>query len=200
MERLLDIMRRLRAPDGCPWDRDQTHESLRPYLLEEAAEAAEALAGGAGPEFVAELGDVLMQIAFHAVIGEEKGTFSYADVEDAIIGKLKRRHPHVFGDVTVSSAEEVRENWLRIKEEERRERGDTARGRDIPASLPALMQVSEAHGKLGLRAPPETGEYGATERELASHIVDVALSAAEEGMQLELAVRDELRRRLGEAR
>ncbi|HLR45605.1 MAG TPA: MazG nucleotide pyrophosphohydrolase domain-containing protein [Deinococcales bacterium] len=199
MERLMDIMRRLRAPDGCPWDRDQTHESLRPYLLEEAAEATEALADGAGPDFVAELGDVLLQIAFHAVIGEEEGTFAYADVEDAIIGKLKRRHPHVFGDVSVSSSEEVRENWLKIKEEEKRERGETGRKPDIPASLPVFLQIAEAHEKAGLEPAPGTELPGATEREVARSLVDVALAAAGSGMQLELAVRDELRRRLREA-
>src|SRR5690554_6898240 len=146
MERLLDIMRRLRAPDGCPWDREQTHETLRPYLLEEAAEAADALRWGSRQEFVAELGDVLLQIAFHAVLGEEEGTFSYPDVEEAIVSKLIRRHPHVFGDVSVSGSEDVRINWLRIKEEERLERGESADRPAIPPSLPALMQVYEAHG------------------------------------------------------
>lgn len=198
MERLLDIMRRLRAPDGCPWDRDQTHESLRPYLLEEAAEATDALAGGAGPEFVAELGDVLMQIAFHAAIGEEEGTFTYADVEDEIIAKLKRRHPHVFGDVKVESSEEVRDNWLKIKEEEKRERGELGQEPDIPASLPALMRIREAHAKAGLRAPAGTRLPAGTERELARHLVDLVLAASENGMKLEVAVRDELAERLGE--
>ena len=91
-------MRRLRAPDGCPWDREQTHESLRPYLLEEAAEAADALRSSNPVEMADELGDVLLQIAFHAVIAEAAGTFSYEDIEGAIVNKLERRHPHVFGD------------------------------------------------------------------------------------------------------
>jgi XTP/dITP diphosphohydrolase len=97
MEKLLETMRRLRAPDGCPWDREQTHESLRPYLLEEAAEAVDALAT-ADPKVMAdELGDVLLQVAFHAVVAEEAGTFGYVDIEASIVEKLVRRHPHIFG-------------------------------------------------------------------------------------------------------
>lgn len=198
MDRLLDTMRRLRAPDGCPWDREQTHESLRPYLLEEAAEATDALVSGSRQDFVGELGDVLLQIAFHAVLGEEEGTFSYPDVEEAIVSKLVRRHPHVFGEVQVESAEEVRVNWLRIKEEEKRERGEEAGAASaVSASLPFFMQAREAHAKAGLSAGagPTLQDYPDRES-LARHIVDLALLAAEQGMELELAVRDELRGRL----
>ena len=202
MERLLDTLRRLRAPDGCPWDREQTHETLRPYLLEEAAEAADAIARGADADLVSELGDVLLQVAFHAVIGEEDRTFSYPDIEEAIVGKLVRRHPHVFGDVSVSSSAEVRTNWLRIKEEERRERGETeTRKADlVPASLPVFMQALEAHDKAGLKAQSGSSlPEGASAASLAGQIVDLALLAAEQGIELELAVRDELRARLERA-
>lgn len=199
MDRLLDTMRRLRAPDGCPWDQEQTHESLRPYLLEEAAEATDALEWGSRQEFVAELGDVLLQIAFHAVIGEQEGTFTYGDVEEAIVSKLVRRHPHVFGDVKVSGADDVRANWLQIKEEERRERGETADpAQQISVSLPVFMQVSEAREKAGLKAAAGTQlPQGAQDQAgLARHMVDLALLASERGIDLELAVRDELRSRL----
>lgn len=199
MERLLDTMRRLRAPDGCPWDREQTFESLRPYLLEEAAEATDALKWGSRQDFVAELGDVLLQIAFFSVLGEEEQSFSYEDVEEAIVSKLIRRHPHVFGDVRVSSADEVRSNWLKIKEEEKQERGTQESAREqVPASLPVFMQISEAHDKLGLRAPAgqQLGE-DADAASLAAGIVDLALAAAGRGIELELAVRDELNRRIG---
>lgn len=198
MDRLLDIMRRLRAPDGCPWDREQTHETLRPYLLEEAAEAADALRWGSRQEFVTELGDVLLQIAFHAVLGEEEGTFSYPDVEEAIVSKLIRRHPHVFGDVNVSGSDEVRTNWLRIKEEERLERGETAERPAIPASLPALAQVYEAHSKADLkpRAGAPTVPHRSDAATIASQLVDLALAAAEQGLRLEDAVKDELKLRL----
>ncbi|CAN5669655.1 hypothetical protein BH23DEI1_BH23DEI1_24270 [soil metagenome] len=119
MQELLEIMRTLRAPDGCPWDREQTHESLRPYLLEEAAEAVDALASGDPLTMADELGDVLLQVAFHAVIAEEAGTFAYDDVERAIVEKLRRRHPHVFADVRVADAAHVVRNWQAIKAEER---------------------------------------------------------------------------------
>jgi XTP/dITP diphosphohydrolase len=190
-------MRRLRAPDGCPWDREQTHLSLRPYLLEEAAEATDALAWGSPAEFAAELGDVLLQVAFHSVIAEEEGTFSYRDVEDAIVSKLIRRHPHVFADTVVRDSEDVRVNWLRIKEEERAGQPPESPADAVPRSLPALMRARELGAKLGWRADTarlEAGLPAAVDqgRELAALAIELALLAAEQGIDLELAVRDEL--------
>lgn len=148
MDKLLETMRRLRAPDGCPWDREQTHESLRPYLLEEVAEAVDAL-GTADPKVMAdELGDVLLQVAFHAVVAEEAGTFGYAEIETSIVEKLVRRHPHVFGDTDVADAAEVKRNWDRIKTEERGGVEPTPAER-VPRSLPALMRAAELGKKLG---------------------------------------------------
>ncbi len=197
MDKLLDTMRRLRAPGGCPWDREQTHESLRPYLLEEAAEATDALADGAGADFVSELGDVLLQIAFHAVIGEEEGTFSYEDVEDAIVTKLIRRHPHVFGDVTVRDSDDVRANWLAIKEQERLERGEEPGGADVPSSLPVLMRIQELHRKGGLESDEaEVPTPDTTAAGVGRAIVDLVLQASRAGVNAELAVRDELSRRV----
>ncbi len=147
MEKLLETMRRLRAPDGCPWDREQTHESLRPYLLEEAAEAVDALAT-ADPKLMAdELGDVLLQVAFHAVVAEEAGTFGYHDIEASIVAKLVRRHPHIFEGVRVTGADEVKRNWDRIKAEER---GGTelSPADRVPRGLPALMRATELGKKL----------------------------------------------------
>ena len=155
-------MRRLRAPGGCPWDREQTHESLRPYLLEEAAEAADALHGDNPAEMADELGDVLLQVAFHAVIAEEAGTFSYEDVEGAIVNKLERRHPHVFGEVRVENAAQVVANWQAIKATERGERAPAER---VPRSLPALMRASELGRKL------EWPEGSAKEVDAALHAV-----------------------------
>jgi uncharacterized protein YabN with tetrapyrrole methylase and pyrophosphatase domain len=142
MDRLLAIMRRLRGPGGCPWDQQQTHDSLRSHLLEEAAEAADAIAAGDPRELADELGDVLLQVAFHAVIGEEEGTFGYGDVESAIVDKLVRRHPHVFGDVEVDDAAHVLRNWQAIKAEER---GGVARSaaERMPRSLPALRRAGD---------------------------------------------------------
>ena len=115
MQELLSIMRRLRGPGGCPWDQEQTHESLRPYLLEEAAEAVDAITAGTTVDLAGELGDVLLQVAFHSVIAEETGAFTYADVERYIVEKLVRRHPHVFGDATVADSREVVSTWQAIK-------------------------------------------------------------------------------------
>ncbi|ADR35982.1 MazG family protein [Oceanithermus profundus DSM 14977] len=149
MEKLLEVMRRLRAPDGCPWDRQQTHESLRPYLLEEAAEAVDAIAEGDPAKMAEELGDVLLQVAFHSVIGEEEGTFGYDDVERAIVDKLIERHPHVFGDRELHTPEEVLANWEKQKEEKR---GPQAPCEKVPRSLPALARGYELARKLELPA------------------------------------------------
>lgn len=136
-------MRRLRAPGGCPWDQEQTHQTLRPYLLEEAAEAADAISAGDLAELPSELGDVLLQVAFHSVIAEEAGEFSYQDVERSIVDKLIRRHPHVFGDVKVAGSGEVTRNWQNIKIQERG--GKPRRAADqIPRALGALAREAQA--------------------------------------------------------
>lgn len=136
----------LRAPNGCPWDRKQTHKSLRPYLLEETHEALSALDAGDMPALAEELGDVLLQILLHAQIGFEAGEFKMADVIRHIDEKIVRRHPHVFGDVTVSSAEEVTANWAAIKTQEKAENGSN--GDEIPSALdgvpPTLPALSQA--------------------------------------------------------
>ncbi len=147
MNRLLDTLRRLRAPDGCPWDQEQTHLSLRPYLLEEAAEAVDALTDGEPREVVNELGDVLLQVAFHSVIAEEAGGWTYPDVEAAIVEKLVRRHPHVFADVQVQDSAEVTRNWDAIKATEG---GTVKRGaKRVPGGLGALAREADAQKLLG---------------------------------------------------
>ena len=129
----------LRAPGGCPWDREQTHESLKRNLLEEAHETLEAIDRGDPSVLTEELGDLLVQIAFHADIAREAGTFAMGDVIERINRKLIRRHPHVFADETVSDAREVERNWERIKAQERAASGARKSPVDgIPASLPAL--------------------------------------------------------------
>lgn len=146
MNDLLKVMRRLRGPGGCPWDQEQTHESLRPYLLEEAAEAADAV--GRPAELADELGDVLLQVAFHSVIAEQEGTFDYPEVERNIVEKLIRRHPHVFGDVQVEGSAEVVTNWQAIKATEQGGKGRTTAER-IPASLGALARETKAQKLTG---------------------------------------------------
>ena len=136
---LVDIVALLRAPGGCPWDREQTHESLKRNLLEEAHEALEAIDSGDPSVLTEELGDLLVQIAFHADIAKEAGHFEMGDVVERINRKLIRRHPHVFSDETVTDAREVERNWERIKAEERAASGSRKSPVDgIPASLPAL--------------------------------------------------------------
>lgn len=152
---LIDIVARLRAPGGCPWDAEQTHQSLKRNLLEECYEALEAIddldnAGqssdapapdpSAPPALAEELGDILVQVAFHADIARQAGHFTIADVVAAINRKLIRRHPHVFADASVSDARQVELNWEQIKAEERRQAGQTAPSAmdSIPPALPAL--------------------------------------------------------------
>ena len=138
---LLDIVARLRAPDGCPWDREQTHESLRRHMVEEAYEAVEAIDDGGGRELAAELGDVLVQVALHSQIASEAGEFTFADVVSSISTKLVRRHPHVFDNLKLEGADEVLSNWERIKAGERGHE-DFLDG--VPKSLPSLAYAREA--------------------------------------------------------
>ena len=142
-ERLLDllkVMARLRGPGGCPWDLEQTHQSLARHLLEEAHETLEAIDSGDPALLREELGDLLLQVVFHAEMARQEGTFDIDDVAETITAKLVRRHPHVFGDVRVDSAAEVLVNWERIKGEEK---GEHAVDEEIPATLPALARASK---------------------------------------------------------
>jgi MazG family protein len=150
---LLDIMKKLRAPGGCPWDAEQTLESLRRYIIEEAHELVEAIGGGDARDVREESGDLLLQVVFVATIASEKGLFEMDDVCRAICEKLIKRHPHVFGDVSVQDASEVSRNWEMIKAGERRSRdADDSAMAGIPKGLPALLRaliVSERAAKKG---------------------------------------------------
>jgi tetrapyrrole methylase family protein / MazG family protein len=141
-DRLMEIMRKLRAPGGCPWDAEQTHESLKRYLLEEAYEVIEAIDSGERDHLKEELGDLLLQPVFHAAIAEEKGDFSIDEVLDAINEKLVRRHPHVFGEEVIESSAAQITNWEKIKKQEKGvERKSALSG--IPPELPALMKAQK---------------------------------------------------------
>ncbi|HEX2295055.1 MAG TPA: MazG family protein [Actinomycetota bacterium] len=155
LARLALVMARLRGPDGCPWDAEQTHESLRVHLLEEAHEVLEAIdAGATGAELEEELGDVLLQVFFHAELASEEGRFDVGSVADRLVAKLLHRHPHVFGDVVVAGAAEVVSNWEALKAKEKGgEREDPFDG--IPPTLPALLKahkVQKRAAALGFRA------------------------------------------------
>src|SRR2546421_2171400 len=117
---LFEVVRRLRAPDGCPWDREQTHATLRPYLLEETYELLEAIDSGDDAKMMEELGDLLLQVAMHAEIAAEEGRFDVKQVSQAVAAKMVKRHPHVFGDVSVANADEVLRNWEHQKMHEAR--------------------------------------------------------------------------------
>jgi len=135
LEELVGVVARLHAPDGCPWDREQTHESLRHHLLEESYECLEAIDSGDRDAIIEELGDVLLQVLMHAAVGERGGSFTLDDVAEHISQKLISRHPHVFGSADVGSAEEAWRNWDVLK---RREKPARSILEGVPASLPAL--------------------------------------------------------------
>ncbi|HAI86930.1 MAG TPA: nucleoside triphosphate pyrophosphohydrolase [Firmicutes bacterium] len=150
-DRLIQIMARLRGADGCPWDRKQTSSSLKPYVIEEAYEVVEAIDGGEYSKLCEELGDLLLQIAFHCQIASERGEFNFNDVVDAICEKLIRRHPHVFADVEANDAGAVLRNWERIKQKEKEKESGSGGPASIldgvPGYLPALMQATKMQDK-----------------------------------------------------
>ncbi len=161
MDPLVDIMGRLRAPDGCPWDREQNHQSLKKYLIEETYEVLDAIDEGNMHKVCEELGDLLLQIAFHAQIASEAGFFDMNDVVAEITEKLVRRHPHVFGDIEVADSNEVSVNWDKIKEQEKQGRGESQSLLDnIPKALPALLKaekVQKRAAKVGFDWPDYLG-------------------------------------------
>lgn len=147
-ESLLAVMDRLRGEGGCPWDREQTRDSLKPYLIEEAYEVVEALEEGQQEAIVEELGDLLFQIVFHAQIGRERGEFTMADLLQRLTRKMVRRHPHVFGNRTVRSAKEALAQWESIKQSEAVGDGKPRSVLDgVPRSLPALLWAQRTQVK-----------------------------------------------------
>ena len=154
-ERLLDIMRTLRGPDGCPWDREQTHASLRPFVLEETYEVLEAIESGTPGQFREELGDFLFEAVFLAQISEERGDFTIGDAIEAICDKLVRRHPHVFAraaDDQPLSSTQVIEKWETLKARERAAAGEEPKKRKttlsgVPKTLPSLLRAYEVSAR-----------------------------------------------------
>ena len=171
-EALEAIVRRLHGPDGCPWDYEQTHESLRPHLLEEAYELLEAIDSGEAEAVAEELGDVLLQVLMHAAVAERLGEFTLDDVVTRIAAKLVARHPHVFGDASAETAEEVRANWEDLK---RRERPGRSLLAGVPATLPALAESQTLQGRarrVGFDWPDIHGPLD----KLAEEIAELALA------------------------
>jgi tetrapyrrole methylase family protein/MazG family protein len=143
IETLVEIMDRLREPGGCPWDREQDSKSLRPYVLEEAYEVVEAIDSGQPEMLKEELGDLLLQVIFHARLGKEENHFELGDVIEGICSKLIRRHPHVFDGLEVADSEQVLKNWNSIKQAEKKEKSDEVKSilAGVPAVLPALLKA-----------------------------------------------------------
>ncbi len=139
----MDIIRKLRSEDGCPWDREQTHSSLKPCLMEECYETIEAIDRGDMDNLCEELGDLLLQVALHSVIAEEGKEFTIDEVITKVSEKMIRRHPHVFGDVIVNGSEDVLNNWDKIKEKEKAEKGPAEDILSIPKAFPAILRTQK---------------------------------------------------------
>jgi len=149
LPRLVGLMQRLLAPDGCPWDREQTLTTLLPYLVEETYEVVDALHAGSIPDHREELGDLLLQVIFQAELRHREGVFGIDDVIEGIVRKLVRRHPHVFGEVHANNAGEALASWAKLKASEKAKKGKKGALDGIPRSAPALVRATRAGEKAG---------------------------------------------------
>ena len=175
LTRLVGVMRRLLEPDGCPWDREQTFESLRKYALEEACEVIDAIDSGDRKALREELGDLLLQVVFQAELGRREGAFAIDDVVSGIVEKLVHRHPHVFGDMEAKDADEVLRNWEKLKAIEKKGRGLLG---GVPRSLPALtraQRIGEKVSRVGFDWEDEAGSRAKVHEELGE--LDAAIAA-----------------------
>jgi tetrapyrrole methylase family protein / MazG family protein len=166
---LVKIMEQLRGEKGCPWDREQTHESLKPFLIEEAYEVLEAMESKDQEKFGEELGDLLFQIIFHTQISKELGQFNMDQVLEKIAEKMIRRHPHVFSDALVADSQEVLFNWEEIKRKEKGEERVGSALDGIPRDLPSLLRahrLQDRASRLGFDWPHVEGAYGKVEEEM----------------------------------
>ena len=169
------LQARLRAPKGCPWDREQTHNSLRTYLVEETYEVLDAIEGGDAGKFADELGDLLLQIVFHAQLASEAGRFDIADVIEQIYTKMVRRHPHVFGNVRAKTSAQVLKNWEQLKAEERAKNEKPTKAAasildPVPRSLPGLVeahQLTRRAANVGFDWPDVNGIFDKLAEETA---------------------------------
>ncbi len=209
MQDLLAIMRRLRAPDGCAWDRRQSFASIVPYTIEEAYEVADAVARGDMGDLKDELGDLLLQVVFHAQIASESGVFEFADVARAIGEKLIRRHPHVFGNAAERSPAQQKAAWEDIKAQERKARADDGHLAGVPRALPALLRaykLSARAARVGFdfdhadqcadkvgeelaevrEAAAQSGTRGAADPRLVEEVGDLLFAAANLARKLEV--------------
>ena len=216
IQRLLNIMTRLRKPNGCPWDIEQTPETLKPFILEECYETLEAIDSGQPEKVCEELGDLLLQVVFQARIFEERGDFSMVDVITGIANKLERRHPHVFGDSECQTAADVSEQWESIKKQEKgsQHKTESILG-SIPPGLPALMhakKLTERASRAGFDWPEVEGALAKAHEEMAEleqaikeddqqaiedELGDLLFASANLGRYLKIDAEDALRKTIG---
>lgn len=195
-KKLEDIMAQLRSKDGCPWDMEQTHETLKICLMEETAEVLDAIDSCDDPLLLEELGDLLLQVVFHSQIAKEEGRFTLKDVVEAISNKLIRRHPHVFGDKECADADAVISQWEAIKQGEKKDERKSAMD-GIPPHMGSLHRAEKAIGKakkanIAIELPtPKLDSFNAimensaTEKEIAELLFAINIKAAEQGLHAE---------------
>lgn len=185
-DELLNLVSRLRAPGGCPWDREQTHESLKPMMLEEAYEVVEAIDEGDDEELIGELGDLLLQVVFHSQIAGEQNRFTVSDVIERVSTKMVRRHPHVFGDQVANTSDEVLRNWEAMKQAERAAKGKAGSSTEsmldsVSSRLPAMMesyQITTKVARVGFDWPHVSDVFEKLDEEVGELRRAAAESAA----------------------
>jgi MazG family protein len=179
IDRLIEIMARLRAPDGCAWDREQTPVTLKPQMLEECYEVLEAIDSGSPGHLTEELGDLLLHVVFQAQIAREAGEFTFADVANGVADKLIRRHPHVFGDIKVTDPAAIVAQWNELKKAEKPERKSALDG--VPRALPALMRAEALQKnarRVGFDWPDVGGPIGKVREEIAEVTAEIEADLA----------------------
>jgi MazG family protein len=189
--RFVELIARLRAPGGCPWDREQTHESVKPMTIEEAYEVAHAIDEKDDQELAGELGDLLLQVVFHANIAEERGAFRVAEIVERVADKMIRRHPHVFGEDDASTAGEVLRSWEAIKAKEREEKGkeDESMLDSVHRGLPAVMeafQVTTKASRVGFDWKDAAGAIGKLDEESQELKAAIAADAGHDAVYEEV--------------
>ncbi len=200
IRQLLELMAALRGPDGCPWDREQDHKSLRTHAVEEVYELIDAIEADDDHEMAEELGDLLLQVVFHAQLARERGVFDFDAVCQRLVDKLVRRHPHVFGDTKVKDVDQVWANWEKIKRAEKagskHERKSALDG--IPRHLPALMHAQKLvkkAAKAGLSESVAEKASAKSKKAVAESLFQIAARCQEQGWSAEELLRAETRRR-----
>ncbi len=192
LDELIAVLEKLRAPGGCVWDREQTHASLVQYLVEETFELVEAIEAGDRDELIEELGDVLYQVIFHADIAAEAGEFTLEDVARHMREKMVARHPHVFGDATASTPDDVVATWEKVKAVEKAHRTSVLEG--IPQGMPSLALADKTLGRAAkVGVVREAAVIPSTEAELGEELLAMVVAAKVAGLDAERALREALR-------